>query len=124
MLKIAQINLGKYFMISCFASILDFSLAYFLYKVIGINYIISSNFGLITGFVFQYFAGMKYVFQTNRDIHSFIIYMATFAMGVFIANSTLWLGFDVMELSFIISKTLSMGMPFFITYFIRKRFLR
>jgi len=121
--KFLKINIVKYFIVSCVSTIIDFSLSYLLYKKIGLNYLFSTNLGIFCGFIFQYFTSMKFIFTNNKHIKSFAIYITTFFVGLTLANITIWISFNVMNLSFSFAKMLSIAMPFFMTYFIRKRTL-
>lgn len=116
-------NLSKYTAISSTAGIIDFLVAYFLFNKAGFNYILASNTGIAVGFLFQFLTGMKYVFKPNNYVKSFIIYLITLLIGVFIANGILWFSFDGMHLSFTISKFLSMILPFLFIYLLRKALL-
>lgn len=113
-------NISKYGAISSIAGIIDFLLAYFLFKKANFNYMIASNIGIAVGFLFQFLTGMKYVFKPRNYIRSFVIYLVTLVIGVMIANGILWVSFDGMHLSFMTSKLLSMVLPFFFIYFLRR----
>jgi len=63
---------------------------------------------------------IKYVFKKNGFINSLIIYLSTFFLGIVLADGTMWVGYEEVHLTFIISKVLSMAVPFFFTYFLRK----
>ncbi|WP_432402830.1 GtrA family protein [Wukongibacter sp. M2B1] len=121
--KLLKINIIRYFIISCAATVIDFYLSYLLYKKIELNYLFSTNLGMFCGFIFQYFASMKFIFTNNKDINSFVIYIATFLIGLILANTTIWFSFDFLKLSFVFSKMISIVGPFFIIYFIRKKIL-
>lgn len=121
--KIFKLNVGKYFMVSCLVSVIDFFISNLLYKVVNLNYLTACNIGIILGFVVQYFICTKYVFKTQITISSIIVFLATFFVGIALADGTMWSSYRLLYLSFFISKILSMGLPFFITYFIRKALL-
>jgi len=121
--KIFKLNIGKYFMASCLVSVIDFFISYLLYKVVNLNYLTACNIGIILGFIFQYFICTKYVFKTKVNISSLMVFLTTFFIGIALADGTMWTSYSLLHLSFLISKVLSMGVPFFITYFIRKGLL-
>jgi hypothetical protein len=52
-----------------------------------------------------------------------MVFLTTFFIGIALADGTMWTSYSLLHLSFLISKVLSMGVPFFITYFIRKGLL-
>lgn len=121
--KIFEQNMGKYFIVSCMASVLDFSIAYLLYKISNINYLVVCNIGIISGFVFQYLMSIKYIFNTKGALTSLTVYIGTFFIGVALADGTMWISYNKLYLPFVVSKGFSMAIPFFITYYIRKLFL-
>ncbi|MDF2590922.1 MAG: rane protein [Clostridia bacterium] len=121
--RIFNLNIAKYFLISCLASVLDLGISNYLYNTTRINYLIACNLGIALGFLFQYFTGMKYVFKGGNRPKTFLIYIGTFALGLLLANTTIWTSYNILQLSFFYSKMMSMLVPFFITYFIRKTLL-
>lgn len=121
--KVFKLSIGRYFIVSCLVSVIDFFISYLLYKIANINYLTACNIGIIIGFIFQYFICTKYVFKTKVTINSLIVFLITFFVGIALADETMWISYSFLHLSFFISKILSMGVPFFITYFIRKRLL-
>lgn len=113
-------SIGKYTIISFIVGTIDFLIAYFLYAALGVHYMLASNIGIAVGFLLQFTAGMKYVFKPNNYIKSFIVYIVSLLLGVTISNLILWFSFDYMKMSFLISKFLSMVLPFFAVYFMRR----
>ena len=118
-----KLNIVKYFIFSCLATGVDFSISYFLYIKVDLNYLISSNIGIFSGLILHYYTSMKYVFKNDSFNNSLFIYITTFLLGLALANITIWISYDLACLSFLFSKILSVAIPFFITYFIRKRLL-
>ncbi|ADZ21577.1 membrane protein [Clostridium acetobutylicum EA 2018] len=118
--KIFNLNIYKYFFVSCFVSIIDFIISYLLYRLSGMTYMVASNTGIIIGFLVQYFLCSKYIFKNDRNLGSFFVYVMTFISGIFLSDLTLWISYDRLGIYFTISKCLSMATPFFITYFIRQ----
>jgi putative flippase GtrA len=105
------------------ASIVDLGISNYLYGMMQINYLIACNVGIVVGFLFQYFTGMKYIFKEGNRSKSFAIYLGTFAIGLLLATVTMWISYEILFLSFLHSKLMSMLVPFFITYVIRKALL-
>jgi putative flippase GtrA len=118
-----NLNIIKYLLISCLASVVDLGISNYLYHIMHINYLLACNLGIAAGFLFQYFIGMKYVFNDSRKSKSFAIYLGTFMIGLMVATATMWTSYSVLNLSFFNSKIMSMLLPFFITYFARKTLL-
>jgi len=121
--KILKLDIVKYFIIACLGTIIDFSISYLLYERAGLNYLLASNFGIICGFIFQYINSIKFIFKNNRFADSLIVFVVTFLFGIILTNITIWISFELIKLAFMISKVLSIGVSFFITYFIRKKLL-
>lgn len=121
--KIFKLKIVKYFIVSCLSMGIDFSISYFSYRELEINYLITNNIGIICGLIFHYFISMKFVFENNNTKNTFAIYIYTFLLGLILANGTIWVSYDLVDLTFLFSKILSVAVPFFITYFIRKKLL-
>jgi putative flippase GtrA len=118
-----NLNIIKYLLISCLASAVDLGISNYLYQILHINYLLACNLGIAAGFLFQYFIGMKYVFSDSRKSKSFVIYLSTFIIGLMLATATMWMSYSVLDFTFFYSKIMSMLLPFFITYFVRKTLL-
>lgn len=121
--RIMKLNIVRYFIFSCLSLVIDFSISYLLYTKMNLNYLISSNIGIFSGLIFHYYASMKYVFRYNSFNNSLYIYGITFLFSYALANITIWTSYDLIHLPFLLSKTFSVAIPFFITYFSRKRLL-
>lgn len=121
--RLVNLNITKYLLISCLASVIDLSISNYLFHILQVNYLVACNLGIAAGFLFQYFTGMKYVFDNQKQSSSFAIYLGTFALGLVLASVTMWTSFNVIGLSFFYAKLMSMIVPFFITYFVRRTLL-
>lgn len=90
------------------------------------NLIVANTIGVVAGFLIHYFLSSKKVFDMDYGIVGFTIYLATFIIGLFFANVIIYLGFTYMfnwfEIDFriLLSKGLSIVIPFFVLYYIRK----
>lgn len=121
--RIFKLSIGKYFVISMLASVIDFAISYLSFEKIKVSYLFANNAGIISGFLFQYTVSNMYIFETKSSFTSFMIYLTTFLLGIVLANGTIFIGYDLLNASFLFSKVLSMVVPFFVMYFIRKRLL-
>lgn len=119
--KLLNTNIFRYFVLAIMATAVDVLTAYFLFQKARLGYIFASNVGMIAGMIFQYATSMKYVFQVRNNLTSFTIYIATFIIGIGIADLCLWISFDKIKLDFIQSKMISIILPFFFNYYFRKR---
>lgn len=121
--RLINLNITKYFLISCLASVVDLFISNYLYNIMQINYLIACNLGIVAGFLFQYFTGMKYIFKDGSRVKSFIIYVCTFVIGLLLASVTMWTSYNIFSMSFLYSKLMSMAVPFFVTYLTRRMLL-
>ncbi len=121
--KIIESHIIKYFILSCLASVIDIFVSYILYKTNIVHYLLACNMGIISGIIFQYVSSMKYVFKQENVLYSLGIYIVTFFLGLAIANGTMYVGYELVSLSFIFAKLLSMAVPFFFIYFLRRKLL-
>lgn len=119
--KLFSAGIFRYFILALMAMAVDIMIAYFLFQKMRVGYILASNVGMIAGMIFQYATSIKYVFQVRNNLASFTIYIATFIIGIGIADLCLWISFDKIKLDFIQSKMISIILPFFFNYYFRKR---
>ena len=90
--------------------------------------VIANTIGVVTGFIIQYFLTSRKVYN-SRNMRTFVIFLLTFLLGlvlanliVFVSRGYLFHGSDG-ALAFLVSKGLSIVLPFFVMYFIRKKLL-
>ncbi|MFD0769950.1 GtrA family protein [Bacillus sp. CGMCC 1.60114] len=109
----------KYLFASIFAFIIDFSISMLCYYIFHYSYLVSSNIGVMISAVFHYILCTRYVFLTKTNSYTGSVYLLTFMMGIFFANSILWISYDVLHISFEYSKVISVGGSFFLNYSVR-----
>lgn len=136
-----------YFFISCFVTVLDILISalgekYIIPDIINnttIIPVISNAIGVITGFIVQYLLCSKNVYNKN-NFKAFIYFFITFIIGLILAEGIIYLfrviifnndnmlyelpilHFNV-SISFLISKFVSIIIPFFVMYFLRKKLI-
>jgi putative flippase GtrA len=108
-----------YFAFSCISAVLDFAITSALFNLFLIHYIIANTIGIIAGFILHFMMSSKAVFKVRLNTKSFVAYLITFLIGLILANTVLFVSFEIFKLNFNISKFLSMGLPFFAIYFLR-----
>ena len=90
--------------------------------------IIANSIGIITGFIVQYFLTAQYVYH-KKNIGTFIKFLLTFLLGFTLANVIVYVcrilifSESTSLIAFMISKGLSIVIPFFVMYFIRKHWI-
>jgi putative flippase GtrA len=116
----------RYLLYSIFVTIIDTLIVWILYRVIGVNVVVSNTTGVVIGFIIHYLLSSKSVFDTDLGIPGFIIYLLTFLIGLALADWLIYAGETKLfqslpvTLSFLSSKGLSIVLPFFFLYFLRK----
>lgn len=124
--EISRTPMLRYFLYSVVVTVLDTVIVWVLYRVLHLNLVTSNSIGVITGFLVHYVLSSKSVFQEEYGITGFVIYFSTFLFGLAFADGLIYIGehylFDSLSnnLSFLMSKGLSILIPFFLLYFIRK----
>lgn len=125
-----QICLHKSFclygMISVFVTLIDVAICRLC--EMWITSVAANTVGVVTGFIIQYILTARHVYNKN-NIRSFIVFLWTFFVGLTFANSIVYVfrtfiftGSDS-NLVFLTSKGLSIVLPFFLMYFLRKQFM-
>lgn len=90
--------------------------------------LVANAIGATTGFLLHYYFVSERVFG-GRNMRTFIIFLITFILGLILAEIMIWffrhILFSGSELfiHFFISKAMSMIISFFITYYLRQRFI-
>ncbi|BBF42942.1 predicted membrane protein [Lachnospiraceae bacterium KM106-2] len=114
-----------YFTNSVLVTILDVCLVYVLYRIGHVNLVVANTIGVVTGFFIDYLLSKKLVFTMNRGRRDFVIYFGTFLIGLVFADCLIYLGNQVLfvsfdpKMNFIMSKGLSVAGPFFLLYLLR-----
>lgn len=115
-----------YGLISCFVTVIDVAVSYMLEDYTGI--LTANAIGVITGFIIQYFLASKKVFN-SQNLKTFIIFLATFFVGLLAAEAIIYIfriiifrGIDT-KFAFLSSKGMSIVIPFFLIYFMRKKLI-
>ncbi len=95
---------------------------------IWLSSVAANTVGVVTGFIIQYFLTARHVYNKN-NIKSFIVFLWTFFVGLIFANIIVYVfrtfvfkGADSI-LAFLTSKGFSIVLPFFLMYFLRKKFM-
>lgn len=117
-------NLIHYLLNSVIVTVLDLVVVWIMFNVLDIDIIISNTTGIIIGFLLHYMLSTKVVFKTDYGLSGFVIYLITFFIGVVMADSIIYYVYHLSHsldktLSFLISKGLSIVLPFFVMYFLR-----
>lgn len=115
-----------YFLISVFVTILDIIVSRVSENIV--DPVLANTFGVVVGFVVQYFLCTKKVYN-NSNIRTLVIFFLTWLLGLGLADIIIWIvrvkifNNENTTLIFLIAKFFSIAIPFFITYFLRKKLI-
>ena len=117
----------KYFLCSVSSSIIDFAILYMLKGVFD-EIVVANTISIIVSSIFHYIVTSNYVFKVKKNIYSIVIYVVTFFIGLSIQNFVIWVTYTKLFVTLIendmiltlLSKVLSLGASFIITYMLRK----
>lgn len=115
----------RYVINSIVTTVVDTAIVWILVKM-GISIVAANTTGVIAGFLLGYVLTAAYVFQAAKGKMGFVIYFGTFLIGLVLADYLIWLGnirlFATFSesVNFLLSKGLSIVVPFFVMYFLRK----
>jgi len=110
---------------SIITTLVDTAIVWILVKL-GVGIVAANTVGVLVGFVLGYVLTAAYVFQAARGRLGFVIYLGTFGIGLGMADWLIWWGHTAAfaafgeGMNFLLSKGLSIVLPFFVMYFLRK----
>lgn len=122
--------LVQYLFNSILSTILDVIVVWYLLYFTFFSLVVSNTIGILLGFVIHYLLSSKKVFNKPFGINGLIIYFATFLLGVGLANMLIYVCYEYIfqllnnNLRFIFSKGVSIALPFFAIYFLRRHLYR
>ena len=115
----------RYLINSCITTIVDVCLVWVLLKI-GLQIVAANSIGVVTGFLLGYILSFIFVWDNAKSKSGFVIFFITFLLGLVLADYLIWLGdtywFAGLDsrLRFLASKGISIVVPFFVMYFLRK----
>ena len=118
-------KLPRYTFYSLIATALDFFLVWALTFAVGKNLVVANTIGSVSGFLLHYILASRSVFNTEYGAIGFVVSLSTFLFGLIIGNIMIfytynWLAAHLLDqLAFVVSKLLSVLVPFFIVYTLR-----
>jgi len=121
-----KVAIANYFIYSVIVTVVDTGIVWTLVRFSTIHLIAGNTIGVITGFLLHYMLASKSVFNTEYGIAGFIIYLATFLFGLGFANWLIFMSYHYVfyaqsvDLRILLSKGISIAVPFFALYYIRK----
>lgn len=123
---IAELPVMIYLLNSVLVCIIDTAIVWLLYRMMSVNIVTANTVGVVSGFFIHYLLSSKSVFRTDFGLKGFTVYFTTFLLGLIFADWLIYLGENIIfpelgnDIRFLLSKGISIILPFFVLYFIRK----
>jgi len=121
-----KFSIENYFFGSSFVTVFVTGFFWALLRFSTIHLVAANTIGVITGFLLHYILASKSVFNTEYGIAGFIIYLTTFLFGLSLANWLIFMSYHyvfyayAVDLRILLSKGVSIAVPFFALYYMRK----
>ncbi len=116
----------QYLFYSILSTILDVIVVWIAFHMAEVDLAVANTMGIITGFLLSYVLSVKTVFDTRHDISAFAVYLSTSAVGMLLADGLIVTAYELSipycpkHFAFLLSKGVSVVLPFFLMYFMRK----
>lgn len=117
---------AKFGVVGVIAFVIDYGLLILLTEVFGVNYLVSATISFTASVVFNYIASMRYVFSHKEGMSrrkEFVIFVVLSVIGLLINNGFLWLGSDILNIDYRITKIVVTGIVMVWNFITRKIFL-
>lgn len=124
--RITNLNILKYLMCSIFTMLLETIIGLIIIIIVDLDVVFINSISIMLGATVHYLLISKKVFHNKIEIYTVIKYILSFIIGLFLQNLVLSVFYGhilVMyndNIRFIVSKVMSVGISFVVTYFIRK----
>ena len=101
----------RYIIVGFSSFILEYLLFFTLFKVIGINELISNPIAIAVVFWFNYLMNRYWSFKSKSKLgKQLLLYLILFAFNTIISNLFIYIGIDLLNISPLISKVVIMGL--------------
>lgn len=121
-----KLAITNYLFYSVIVSLVDTGIVWALVRFSVVDLVAANTIGVVTGFLLHYILASKSVFNTEYGIPGFAIYLGTFLFGLTFANWLIYVSYHyvfivyTVDLRILLSKGVSIGVPFFAMYYLRK----
>ncbi len=116
-----------YLLCSVIAALVESGIGWIFLRIFPFHIVIINTMAIVFGAVIHYFLTSIFVFKIKKNAASVLVYVLSFGIGVILQNGVIWLFYDFLLESrsqgvrYAVSKALSLAIPFFVVYFIRKK---
>lgn len=120
------IQIFKFGIVGGIAFVIDYSIMVFCKEVLHFNVLLSAFFGFTISVIYNYIASVKWVFDVEKEkskTKNFIIFVIFSVIGLLLTELIMWLGTDVIKISYLIVKVLATIIVMIFNFITRKIFL-
>ncbi len=117
----------KYLACSVFTAVLETMVGWLLVHMISCSIVVANTIAVLIGALVHYFITLLMVFEKKNNAKSFLVYIISFVLGLMLQNGIIWLFYEKILFAaddfwkYAFSKGMSLIVPFFLLYVIRKR---
>ena len=119
-----------YALVSALSTVLDTAAAWLLFAKIGTPLVLANTAGVVLGFLLHYLLASRAVFRAEYGLAGFAVYLGTFLFGLGLADLIVSSAFRLARQAlsegpaFLLSKGMSVILPFFVLYYLRLNLYR
>ena len=119
-------SLTVYLACSILTAGIEYVLGWLLLQAFPQALIATNTVAILASSAVHYALTTKFAFGVKHNVSNAAVYAITFVLGLLLQNVILWLFYDIVLagmtqiVRYTISKSLSLGIPFFLMYYIRK----
>ena len=120
------IQIFKFGIVGGIAFIIDYLSLIICKEVFHLNTLLSVAIAFTISVIYNYIASVKWVFDVNKEKNektNFIIFIVLSIVGLIITEIIMWLGSDVMGISYLIVKIVATAIVMVFNFITRKMFL-
>ena len=119
-------SLMIYGLCSIVSMLLDAVIGYLLNTHLGVYVVVANTIGILISSIIHYLLISRFAFNAKYNVHTGAIYIGTFLLGIVLQNLLIYVFYEYITLSltqfyrFMISKGISIIIPFFALFYLRK----
>lgn len=120
------VQLFRYFWVGGIAFAVDYASLFFLTEFAGLNHLWSAAIAFLLGLVVNYLLSTAWVFKRHSSANrwiEFIVFGIIGVVGLVLNELIIYVGTDIMNFHYMLSKLCSTAIVFFWNFFARKFFL-
>lgn len=120
------LQIFKFGIVGGIAFLIDYGIMVLCKEIIGLNVLLSAFFGFSISVIYNYIASVKWVFDINEEKDkkkNFIIFIIFSIIGLIITEIIMWIGTDIINISYLIVKIAATAIVMVFNFVTRKMFL-